>query len=174
MGCSPHTLALKMTKKKAAYQRFLRSRFWRSLSLQTRVNIGRCQLCGSENNLQCHHIRYPKRWTDTQPSDLQVLCSRCHCLTHGKEMAGRRRRVKNFIFPYRDDHKFNTYVHRCHCLIKLIFSGRKLRERDRRFLAHAQREYPATPTNRSMIFQTNQVLKFSELVWTDIPQSGAK
>jgi 5-methylcytosine-specific restriction endonuclease McrA len=42
----------------------------------------RCQICGSSENLQVHHLRPRSRLGDDSPSNLITLCSHCHALQH--------------------------------------------------------------------------------------------
>lgn len=68
-------------------------------------------------------------------------------------------RVARF-FPYRDDERFNRYMHRLHCLREMLRRGRGLRERDRRFLEVVTRAYPANKKDRAAQFHVQQVLKY--------------
>lgn len=46
---------------------------------------GRCEFCGSKNELDVHHIHYRSLGAE-QPTDLVVLCRDCHRGTHrGRE-----------------------------------------------------------------------------------------
>lgn len=44
------------------------------------VDIKKCELCGSERNLVVHHKDHDHR--NNEPSNLQVLCKRCHQKHH--------------------------------------------------------------------------------------------
>ena len=39
-----------------------------------------CEVCGSTENLQCHHKNLT--WLDNTPSNLQWLCTKCHSEVH--------------------------------------------------------------------------------------------
>lgn len=43
----------------------------------------KCLHCGSENELNCHHINY-ENLLDEKPSDLATLCNSCHSKLHKK------------------------------------------------------------------------------------------
>jgi len=54
----------------------------------------RCQVCGSSQDLQVHHIQYRSQVGDDTQRNLITLCSGCHQSVHlhlsaGEEAAGR-------------------------------------------------------------------------------------
>ena len=62
-----------------AYLAYLNSKTWadkRNLALER--DSYKCSICGNPNNLQVHHLCYP-RTLGTEPiSDLMTLCEHCH------------------------------------------------------------------------------------------------
>jgi hypothetical protein len=67
-----------------AYNKFIQSAFWKQLSALKKKMVPKCEDCGSESQLQCHHISYPADWADTVLADLRVLCGACHIWTEVK------------------------------------------------------------------------------------------
>lgn len=62
----------------AEYQQFLNSDLWqRARSACLTRDGGRCCLCGSTKNLQCHHTDYT-RWWVPRGECLMILCDECH------------------------------------------------------------------------------------------------
>lgn len=143
-----------MTKGQAAYREFLETDFWQSLSLAARARDKRCVKCKSKDRLQAHHKRYPDNWFDTTLEDLETLCRKCHAKKHGFTVVTD---WNTFIFPYREDPQFNAFVHRCSWLMKKVYSGRELRERDKKFLKLAVKMYPPTKTDTCMRFRVSLV-----------------
>jgi hypothetical protein len=76
-----------MTNRQIAYRRFLSGDEWKAISDQKKSEVPCCEECGSADQLQSHHIRYPKRWEDTVMADLKVLCRTCHRIEHGLPVA---------------------------------------------------------------------------------------
>lgn len=65
---------------KEKYQQYLRSEHWRitkAAALETAKH--RCQVCNSVYGLQVHHRTYERLGAE-EPSDLTVLCDKCHTL----------------------------------------------------------------------------------------------
>lgn len=70
--------------RKAAYQQFLTTPFWRDMSQRCLARDGhRCTLCHRNNHLHAHHVFYRRNWFDTQLGDLKTLCEACHSTVHG-------------------------------------------------------------------------------------------
>lgn len=48
---------------------------------------GLCQLCGSNNWIEAHHIRYRSERKDLidEPNNLILLCKKCHMLVHSNK-----------------------------------------------------------------------------------------
>jgi hypothetical protein len=69
---------------KQEYRKYLNSMKWAGIRAGIISSRGcRCESCGSKEQLQVHHLRYPKVWGEEKPEDLQVLCRKCHCAAHG-------------------------------------------------------------------------------------------
>lgn len=68
---------------KELYEIFLAQDFWKEFSRKKRDMVGRCQDCGTTDNLQAHHLVYRENWFDVQSDDLVVLCRACHEKRHG-------------------------------------------------------------------------------------------
>ena len=65
------------------YATFLKTDFWREVSEQRRALDGhKCVCCGSEKNLNVHHVLYRESWEFTRIEDLVTLCKSCHTLIH--------------------------------------------------------------------------------------------
>lgn len=74
-----------------AYSNFLQSAKWFGIRAKKLAVNPTCEhkdddgrICGSRYELQCHHLRYPVRWEDTQTHHLQTLCRAHHAKVHGK------------------------------------------------------------------------------------------
>lgn len=146
-----------------AYKKFLKSQFWLELSSNKKALVDKCERCGSREFLECHHLFYRPDWYDTKLEDLEVLCKKHHRKAHGYTQCPRG--VHGFMI-YRDDVVFSGFLHRCHCLITKMVSGRGLRLRDETFLDLAERTYPASKKDQCMTFHVEQVrmwwVKFQE------------
>ena len=60
------------------YQWYLQSRHWRNRRLQAIEDVGSaCQICGSEVDLQVHHLNYDNLGNE-KDTDLLVACEVCH------------------------------------------------------------------------------------------------
>lgn len=46
----------------------------------------RCQICGSSQNLDVHHMRCRSALGDDAETNLITLCRECHQLQHGGEL----------------------------------------------------------------------------------------
>ena len=65
------------------YADYLKTEQWRTVSRERREQDGyKCVCCGSEGNLEVHHVRYPRNWFDTTTDDLRTLCKECHVMVH--------------------------------------------------------------------------------------------
>lgn len=70
--------------RKAAYQAFLLTPFWRELSLRKKMSVNfRCERCRRRQNLNSHHKFYRPDWFETKIEDLICLCRHCHEVEHG-------------------------------------------------------------------------------------------
>jgi len=71
-----------VTETQKEYRRFLQSADWQEKkAVMNFMADYRCERCGSPIKLDTHHVRYPKRGTET-PYDLRVLCRVCHRKEH--------------------------------------------------------------------------------------------
>jgi hypothetical protein len=66
-----------MTKDE--YSEYLKSEHWKNLRSKKKKN--RCAICGSEENLQVHHLVY-RHIFDVTKGDLRKLCRECHETAH--------------------------------------------------------------------------------------------
>lgn len=58
-----------------------RSPHWQDLRARKLEVARACENCGSSDRLHVHHIRY-RMFYDCEPSDLMVLCEKCHSAFH--------------------------------------------------------------------------------------------
>lgn len=63
------------------YQEYLQSDRWKKLRAKKFKKHRACSICGSKESLDVHHLSY-KNLYDVLPSDLRVMCRKCHCLVH--------------------------------------------------------------------------------------------
>ncbi len=63
------------------YRVYIKSKEWCEKSKQFRAETGKCEKCGSLNDLQCHHLHYRTLGRETR-KDIQVLCGICHMKVH--------------------------------------------------------------------------------------------
>lgn len=67
------------------YETYIHSPEWQE---KRRVMLdwagGRCQQCGYSEDLEVHHRTYDRLGSERLPEDLEVLCSPCHALLHGR------------------------------------------------------------------------------------------
>lgn len=64
------------------YHAYLRSPEWKAKrDAQVEAAGGRCQVCNSAKQLNCHHRTY-ERIGNEIPDDLFVLCADCHVIFH--------------------------------------------------------------------------------------------
>ncbi len=69
-------------KDKFEYLHYLQSDEWENLSSECkRLSDDKCDKCGSEKDLECHHLTYDNLYSETQ-DDLQCLCRKCHNKEH--------------------------------------------------------------------------------------------
>ncbi|MBF0345600.1 MAG: HNH endonuclease [Nitrospirae bacterium] len=78
--------------KNYTYYEYLKSPEWKALRLQAlqRDNF-KCQRCASTNNLQGHHVRYPKFYRDDHIDNIKIVCGQCHEKIHGIKKYNRSR-----------------------------------------------------------------------------------
>lgn len=63
------------------YSEYLQTNWWKNKSREIRSVINKCELCGSKDKLQVHHLHYRTLYKE-QYTDLQVLCDNCHWHEH--------------------------------------------------------------------------------------------
>lgn len=74
-----------LTTDHEEYVRFLRSPEWADIRAEVLERDGhRCQMCGSEQNLEVHHTSYDYLGRDENGGigHLVTLCDKCHCDVH--------------------------------------------------------------------------------------------
>jgi 5-methylcytosine-specific restriction endonuclease McrA len=65
------------------YDSYLNSPAWADKREQRlRLDHGRCAVCGSRENLQCHHVNYDNFGNEDVEDDLLTLCESCHTDQH--------------------------------------------------------------------------------------------
>jgi phage terminase large subunit GpA-like protein len=69
-------------KTKSSYRTYLKSRDWARKRQFKYYRRQWCSICGSDEQLNVHHLFYRNEWKQTRHSDLRVLCHRCHELGH--------------------------------------------------------------------------------------------
>jgi len=65
-----------------SYMKYITSEEWRRKAQAAKQRAGECALCTSTTALEVHHRTYARLGRE-HPSDLIVLCSRCHRRHHG-------------------------------------------------------------------------------------------
>lgn len=64
------------------YRAYVRTRHWMIIkNKRLKLSNDKCDICGSNNDLQVHHIRY-KNLYDVDLDDLQAICKNCHYKHH--------------------------------------------------------------------------------------------
>jgi 5-methylcytosine-specific restriction endonuclease McrA len=64
------------------YAEYLRSEQWRQTAATAKERSPYCALCPARDGLEVHHRTYARLGREW-PSDLTVLCDRCHRRQHG-------------------------------------------------------------------------------------------
>ena len=77
---------------KKKYMDYLRSSEWAMIRADLIALRGCCEQCGSEINLQVHHVSYERLFNE-EPEDLALLCKRCHLLQHPEVKSARKKNV---------------------------------------------------------------------------------
>lgn len=81
------------TTTRMPYDDYLQTDVWRELrNERLRLDHYQCQYCGTAQNVEVHHLRYPlEAWgTEDVETDLITLCSTCHAETHKHDIANRQ------------------------------------------------------------------------------------
>jgi 5-methylcytosine-specific restriction endonuclease McrA len=68
------------------YTQYLKSDHWKAIrSIALEIAEHKCQLCGSDENLNVHHRSYKYKGDEhNHMSDVIVLCNHCHAKFHDK------------------------------------------------------------------------------------------
>lgn len=76
--CEPQDLSVKF--RYMQYGQYLRTPYWRAVARAHKLRAGmRCQLCGSTERLESHHVVYTHRGNEhLHPADLTCLCHEHH------------------------------------------------------------------------------------------------
>ncbi len=70
------------TEDKLAYMYSIR---WSNIkSIRLKLDNNQCQLCGTEHNLEIHHITYTRLGNELVTKDVVTLCRFCHQSIHDK------------------------------------------------------------------------------------------
>lgn len=70
---------------------YMETEVWKGISKQRLKMDGmRCTSCGSAENVQVHHIRYPVVWGEERMDDLITLCDSCHKELHAVDIERRK------------------------------------------------------------------------------------
>lgn len=140
---------------KSEYRKFLKTEFWIELSNRKKVAVGKCEECGGEEELHCHHTFYRANWFETKFEDLKVLCRDCHESEHGitRPMPCGR------IMIHRDDLQFSRFIYWADYLHRrIICKSQPLNRREIWYLKMAKKSYPATRKDACMRFHVNNAL----------------
>ncbi len=64
------------------YSEYLQSAWWQNKRKEKLKSVNyRCNRCGSQAELQVHHLHYRSLWKEKN-NDLEVLCKTCHQVEH--------------------------------------------------------------------------------------------
>ena len=73
----------KYTSCKMPHDDYMETEVWKGLAKQRLKMDGmKCTSCGSGENVQVHHLRYPEVWGEERLDDLRTLCDSCHKEIH--------------------------------------------------------------------------------------------
>lgn len=67
--------------RRTNYVKYIKSEAWISKSRKWRKETPNCELCGSDQRLECHHKHYKTLGKETR-EDILVVCHQCHCKLH--------------------------------------------------------------------------------------------
>ncbi len=128
------------------------------MSVRKRLEVGKCERCGSVRGLQSHHKFYRECWFDTKLEDLEVLCRGCHREEHG---LGRMW----WLMVFRDDIRFSKFIHWIGYLNqRMARLGRDglLKAREKEYLACAAAAYPPELSDSCMAFHVRNCLDLNQ------------
>ena len=77
-----HQLQKTMGHKEWYKNVYLKSEYWRGVTLRVRSNRKCCEVCGRDNNLEVHHLNYSCLFVE-RDTDLKLVCHLCHLEIHG-------------------------------------------------------------------------------------------
>jgi hypothetical protein len=142
--------------RKSAYRGFLKTDFWKNLAASKKLQVGgMCEVCGSTEDLEAHHIAYPTDWFQSSHEHLEVLCRKHHRQAHGLPHETYSR-----IFPFREDERFNRFLHWAGYLRgRTITRGIPLKGREEKYLLAALECYPPSESDSAMAFHVHQALR---------------
>jgi hypothetical protein len=87
-----------MTDRQKWYRNiYLKSDHWQSKREEKLKFNPVCEMCGSNEELQIHHLNYDNQ-SDEQMEDLQTLCRKCHMKKHNKK--SNRKLPKSLVQSY--------------------------------------------------------------------------
>lgn len=65
------------------YREYLRSDEWKKKRAERlAIDSNRCVICGSNQNLNVHHLRYERVCNEDVNQDLVTVCNKCHTMLH--------------------------------------------------------------------------------------------
>jgi len=113
-------IEVKEPKKYISYPEYLKSDHWKKLRRKkyAKVKNKRCCICGTDRNLQVHHLDYKKNWLKVRTKDLRLLCDYCHETLHSLIKRGQ---LKQYERAKNNTHKFKI-------MVKGVAEERKARE----------------------------------------------
>lgn len=95
---------VKASTLKEAYQKYLNSKEWKKKRDKFKeLKGGKCEVCGSTENLHVHHLNYDCLGKETI-NDLACLCKGCHLSAH-------RGRLKIWVFSKEEMKHFDKIQH---------------------------------------------------------------
>lgn len=84
------------------YKEYLKTEGWQRTRRWALDRAGnKCQLCKSDKKLNVHHNNYSSLGKE-EPSDIIVLCERCHKIHHDNEIPKKniRKKKTKFVFEF--------------------------------------------------------------------------
>lgn len=70
-------------ERRLAYSKYLLTDHWKTLRQEAIRRDGGCVVCGCQQDLQVHHVKYRWPWESCVLGDLETLCRKCHRKEHG-------------------------------------------------------------------------------------------
>ncbi len=76
------------------YLDYLKSKEWAEIRIELFNSRGRkCERCESTKRIHIHHKNYDNIFNE-EPTDLEILCNKCHLIEHGLIKVKKRRKKK--------------------------------------------------------------------------------